>query len=113
MGKAKRSKNKRSNKSKQQSKQGGGGPTSIPDGVNLPSSSAEGSAGILGRIRHGDPRVRLGALTALSATLLDADNLIAASSKEGSAAASSSSTKKKQISDGLLKALVTQRQAHT
>ena len=98
MGKAKRSKNKR-NKSKQ-SKQGGG-PTSIPDGVNLPSTS-EGSAGILGRIRHGDPRVRLGALTALSATILDADSLIAAHSNEGSAA---STSKKKQISDGLLKAV--------
>lgn len=100
MGKAKRGKNKR-NKNKQ-SKQGGG-PTSIPDGVNLPSSS-EGSAGILGRIRHGDPRVRLGALTALSATILDADNLIAASTSniEGSAA---SASKKKQISDGLLKAI--------
>ena len=96
MGKAKRSKNKRNNKSKQ-----GGGPTSIPDGVNLPSST-EGSAGILGRIRHGDPRVRLGALTALSATILDADNLIAASSNEGTAA---SASKKKQISDGLLKAI--------
>ena len=99
MGKAKRSKNKRNNKSKQ-SKQGGG-PTSIPDGVNLPSST-EGSAGILGRIRHGDPRVRLGALTALSATILDADNLIAASSNEGSSA---SASKRKQISDGLLKAI--------
>ena len=99
MGKAKRSKNKR-NKSKQ-SRQGGG-PTSIPDGANLPLSSSEGSAGILGRIRHGDPRVRLGALTALSATILDADNLIAASSSEGSAA---SASKKKQISDGLLKAI--------
>ena len=47
----------------------------IPDGVNL---AGEGSAGILGRIRHGDPRVRLGAMTALSATILDADSLIAA-----------------------------------
>jgi hypothetical protein len=97
MGKAKRSKNKRN-----KSKGGNGGATSIPDGVNLPSSS-EGS-GILGRIRHGDPRVRFGALTALSATTFNADSFIAAAAAS-EASSNAAKTKKKQISDGLLKAI--------
>ena len=107
MGKAKRSKKNKRNNNKSKQSNNHGGPMDIPDGVNL---AGEGSAGILGRIRHGDPRVRLGAMTALSATILDADSLIAAAatstasgSEEGSHA--SSSKKKKPISDALLKAI--------
>ena len=105
MGKAKRSKKNKRNNNKSKQSNNHGGPMAIPDGVNL---AGEGTAGILGRIRHGDPRVRLGAMTALSATILDADSLIAAAatasgSEEGSHA--SSSKKKKSISDALLKAI--------
>jgi len=110
------------NRNKKKSRGSAGGPTSVPPNHNVPSTAADtstsSSAGILGRIRHGDPRVRLGALTALSATVLsadvlsaDADAAAAAASRNddimgaNSSRSSKNNSNKKNVSDGLLKAI--------
>ena len=100
------------NKKKSRGSSGRSGPTSGPPNHNVPSTAdnTSSSAGILGRIRHGDPRVRLGALTALSATVLSADALSdaaaeAASRNDDSSSRSSKNNNKKNVSDGLLKAI--------
>jgi len=68
MGKATKRKNRHRYKGK-----GGGGGTSTARDNSI--GSGNGSSGILGRIRHGDPKIRQGTLSALSATTLSAEAL--------------------------------------